>query len=398
MNLRLPLLCAALCALVAALPARAQNHEFLYDLRSAVVEYQVTTSGRGLDSSGTDTLWIADKGRRTARLQKHLTGRSKGSETENLSLLLDGWVYNLDLKKRTGVRMSMEQMQKMAAQATGQPLGKDYIERNGGRMLPPEEFLGRMCEVFEFKGFKTWAYKGVPLKTEGAMMGMKTSMVATRFEENATIPAGRFDIPKDIKIEDMPDMSALIGGMMSGRPPAEDNGDEEIAPRKPNKPAPRKPEVDEPAPDAPPPAKPKLFLKQPPKPQRTEGAAVRLSFEEFGAIVSKIHVPGYTTMAPESSDGAHMVNLLDTRGRALGVSVLPLSVAEGMESRAALKVDSRFEHQGHAAISGVLTDAVEGDSSIVLVRYPERKLALLVRSAPGATKEELLKLLEQIDL
>lgn len=401
---RLPLVCLVLCALVAALPARAESPDFQYGLSSGVVEYQVTTTGRGLDSTGTDTLWFTDKGRKSARLQKHTPTRSKTGETEMLNLLVDGWVYNLDLKKKTGMRMSLEQAKRMAEQAGMQGMdkgyAKDFIEKNGGRMLPPEEFLGRTCEVFEFKGFKTWAYKGVALKTEGTMMGMKTSMVATRIEENASIPASRFDIPKDIKVEDMPDLSAMFGGLMSGRSPA-GAGDEADAPRKPNKPAPRKPVVEEPMPDAPPPpvVKPKPLPKPAPKPApKLDGTSVRLSFEEFREIAGKLHVPGYTTMAPESAGGGHLVNLIDTRGGALGVTILPLAIADGLEKSEALKVDSKFDHQGHAAIAGVLVDKDEGDSSIVLVRYPERKLAILVSGTPVKPKEELLKLLEQIDL
>ena len=392
MNLRLPLVCAALCALVAALPARAQKIEYLYGLNSAIVEYQVTTTGRGMDSTGTDTLWMDDKGRKSARLQKHLTGRRKNGETENLSLLIDGWIYNLDLKKRTGMKMSMEQAMKMAASAGAQAYVKDYIETNGGRVLPPEDFLGHTCDVFEFKGFKTWAYKGVALKTEGAMMGVKTSMVATRFEENASIPADRFDIPKDIKIEEMPDMSGLIGGMLSGGLPADD---EDNAPRKPNKPAPRNHEVAESTQGA----AAVLASKPISKPAPSDGiGGVQLTAGEFRDLITKIRVPGYTAMPPESADGGHAANLIDSRGGALGVKVLPLSAAEQFEKNPGLKLDPRFDHQGHAAVSGVLGDKDEGDSSIVLVRYPERKLALLVSSNPVKPTAELLKLLAQIDL
>ena len=46
----------------------------------------------------------------------------------------------------------------------------------------------------------------------------------------------------------------------------------------------------------------------------------------------------------------------------------------------------------------MLADPNEGDSAVVLVRYPERKLALLVSSTPVKPKEELLKVLAQIEL
>ena len=412
---RFSLVCVALCALVAALPARAQKTEYLYGVRSAIVEYQTTTAGKGINSTGTETLWFDGSGRRFARLDKKTNttkgfGRAKTEESENLSLLLDGWIYNADLKTKTGMKMSLEQAKKMAdsfgkqkgAQGaqSGQAYAKEFVERNGGRWLPPEEFLGRTCEVCELWGFKTWTYKGVMLKTEGTVMGVKSTTVATRFEENASMPAGRFDLPKDVKFEEMPDLSALMGGLMSGRPPAGAEGDdEEVAPRKSTKPAPKKRVVEEePAPEEPP-----AVVKPKPKPtpkltRKVDPAAVRLSFEEFGELVSKLRVPGHTVMAPESAGGGHMVNLLDTYGGALGVTVLPLAIADGLEKSDALKVDSRFNHQGHAAIAGILADPADGDSSVVLVRYPERKLALLLSSTPVAPKEELLKLLEQIDL
>ncbi|MBK8477326.1 MAG: hypothetical protein IPL39_13820 [Opitutaceae bacterium] len=401
---RLSFVCVALCALVAALPVRAQKMEYLYGVRSAIVEYQTTTVGSGINSTGTETFWFDSSGSRYARLDKKTNttkvfGRTKTEVSENLSLLLDGWIYNADLTKKTGMKMSLEQAKKMAdsfgkqkgAQGaqSGQAYAKEFVERNGGRWLAPEVFLGRTCEVCELWGFKTWTYKGVMLKSEGTVMGVKSTTVATRFEENASMPAGRFDLPKGVKFEEMPDMSALLGGLMAGQPPPGADNDEEAAPApKPvKKPAPKKPVVDEEAP-AP-------VVKPKPAPK---GDGVKLNSTEFGALIGKIRVPGYTAMAPESAGGGHTVNLLNTRGGALVVTVLPLSVADGLEASGAFKVDSKFDYQGHAAISGIRADPFEGDSSIVLVRYPERKLALLLSSNPVQSKEELLKLLEQIAL
>lgn len=401
---RLSLVCVALCALVAALPARAQKMEYLYGVRSAIVEYQTTTVGSGINSTGTETFWFDSSGSRYARLDKKTNttkvfGRTKTEVSENLSLLLDGWIYNADLTKKTGMKMSLEQAKKMAdsfgkqkgAQGaqSGQAYAKEFVERNGGRWLAPEVFLGRTCEVCELWGFKTWTYKGVMLKSEGTVMGVKSSTVATRFEENASMPAGRFDLPKDVKFEEMPDMSALLGGLMAGQPPPGADNDEEDAPAaKPvKKPAPKKPVVEEEAP-AP-------VVKPKPAPK---GDGVKLNSAEFGALIGKIRVPGYTAMAPESEDGRHTVNLINSRGAALGVTVLSLSGAEQFEKKSGLKLDPKFDHQGHAAVSGVLANKDEGDSSVVLVRYPERKLALLLSSNPVQPKEELLKLLGQIAL
>ncbi len=408
MSLRYPLLLLVLGVFCAALPAAPQKKEYLFELNSAIVEYQTTTTGKGINATGTETFWIGDSGRKTARLQKmtnttKVFGRTKTEATENMSWLLDGWIYNADLKKKTGMKMSLEQAERMAKQLgkgaqgdTGRAFVKDFVEKNGGKMLPSEQFLGRTCVVFELWGFKTWTFKGVMLKTEGAMMGVTTTSVATKFEENASVPASVFQLPKDVKFEDMPDLSGMLGALMGGgQPPAA----EEPAPaRQPTKAEPRKPATQEKS-DAAPAPKPAAEKKPAPKPApKSESPSVRLSSEEFGEIAAKLRVAGHTTMAPESEGGGHTVNLIDTRGGAMGVTVLPLKIAEGLEKSPSLKVESKFEHQGHAAIAGVLADPNEGDSAVVLVRYPERKLALLVSSTPVKPKEELLKLLEQIDL
>ncbi|HLP01119.1 MAG TPA: hypothetical protein VK163_03775 [Opitutaceae bacterium] len=395
MHLRLPLLCTLLLAFVAAAPARAEKNEFLLGLNSAMVEYQVTTTGRGVNSTGTDTLWVADQGRKSARLQKRFKSNGK-VESEQLGLLLDGWIYSIDLPKKTGMKMSLQQAQDMAkrfgkgAQGEGQAFVKDFVEKNGGKILPPEEFLGRTCDVFEVWGMKTWAYKGVPLKTEGATMGIKTSMVATKFEENPSIPASRFEIPAGVKIEDMPDLSGLLGGIMAGRPPGGGEGEEAPAVQKPVK----KPVAEAPAKPAPE-AKPAPISKPKPAPQ-ADPNAVGLSLAEFREAIAKVHVKGYTTMAAESADGALKVNLLDTKGGALSITALPLAIFDALEAHPNLKIESKFDHEGHPAFAGVLNDPDDGPTGVVIVKYPERKLTLVVGSTPVKDKEVLQGVLEQV--
>ncbi|HLP08250.1 MAG TPA: hypothetical protein VK178_08790 [Opitutaceae bacterium] len=397
MQFRLPLLCTLLLAFVAAAPARAEKNEFLLGLNSAMVEYQVTTTGRGANSTGTDTLWVAEQGRKSARLQKRFKSNGK-VESESLGLLLDGWIYSIDLVKKTGMKMSLQQAQDMAKRfgkgaqgQDGQAFVKDFVEKNGGKILPAEEFLGRTCDVFEVWGMKTWAYKGVALKTEGTVMGIKTSMVATKFEENPSIPASRFEIPAGVKIEDMPDLSAMLGGMMAGRPPAGGaEGEEAPATQKPIK----KPVTDGPAKPAPD-AKPAPIAKPKPAP-KADPNAVGLSLAEFREAIAKVHVKGYTTMAAESADGALKVNLLDTKGGALSITALPLAIFDALETHPNLKIDSKFDHEGHAAFAGVLNDPDDGPTGVVIVKYPERKLTLVIGSTPAKDKEVLENLLGQI--
>ena len=56
----------------------------------------------------------------------------------------------------------------------------------GGKKIGTEKFLGKQTDIWEIKqmGTKSWVWKGVTLKTESNMMGMKINIVATKISEN----------------------------------------------------------------------------------------------------------------------------------------------------------------------------------------------------------------------
>ncbi len=410
MKLRLPFLVLLVSTLVSVLPAKEEKTEFLFEMRSATVEYETSTVGKGVNTTGTEVFSFVDRGQKSCRRSKatnttKFLGRTKTEETNTNAIIRDGWIYTFDEKTRTGTKMSMEQVQQMAqsmgkgAQGqTARGYAKEFVENNGGQWLGTEEFLGRKCDVFTLWGFKTWAYKGVPLKTEGTMMGITTRTVATKFDENAAVPASMFEIPDDIQFQDMSQMMGMLGGLFGGG----SKGQQAQPAAEPETRRTKGKAVveEEPAEDAPSP-KPEPVKKKKAEPKKVvkkaDPRAVGVSEEKFAKIVAKLHVSGHTTMAPESLGGGHTVNLIDTKGGAMGVTLLPLEVADGLEQSDSLKVESNFKHDGHGALAGILKGD-EGDSSIVMVRYPEKKLALLVSSNPVRPKEELMALLTQIEL
>jgi hypothetical protein len=85
------------------------------------------------------------------------------------------------------------------------------IEKEGGKILANETFLGKDCIVVEVteqgdegQSMKTkmWYYKGIPLK----MANDFYTMEATKFEENISIPDNKFEVPAGIEIAEMPSM------------------------------------------------------------------------------------------------------------------------------------------------------------------------------------------------
>jgi hypothetical protein len=72
-----------------------------------------------------------------------------------------------------------------------------------------ETLLGKTCDKFSmnYEKMKTKAnysvWKGIALKTEMDMMGMKVNMIATKLEENATIAADKFEVPAGVNIKEI---------------------------------------------------------------------------------------------------------------------------------------------------------------------------------------------------
>ncbi len=86
---------------------------------------------------------------------------------------------------------------------------KQMIEKEGGKIVGNETFLGKNCIVVEMnkdgQSMKMWYYKGIPLKMTNPVFTLE----ATKFEENASIPSSKFEVPKDIKFSELPTMPKM---------------------------------------------------------------------------------------------------------------------------------------------------------------------------------------------
>ena len=84
---------------------------------------------------------------------------------------------------------------------------KDIAKEMNIKKVGTQSFLGKTCDKYtidfkkqQMKGsYLVW--NGIALKTEMTVMGMKTTIEATKIEENPTIPADKFEVPKGIKIQ-----------------------------------------------------------------------------------------------------------------------------------------------------------------------------------------------------
>jgi len=85
--------------------------------------------------------------------------------------------YMVNLDDNTATKMENPMLKGFEGQDLTE-MGEKMLKQMGGKKIGSEKFLGRPTEIWEIKqmGTKSWIWKGVPLKSELNMMGMKISM------------------------------------------------------------------------------------------------------------------------------------------------------------------------------------------------------------------------------
>ena len=130
-------------------------------------------------------------------------------------MIEDGeWSYMIDLEAKTGYKSKSGESEddpKDLIKSDDEVTFRQMIEKEGGKILANETFLGKDCIVVEISeksddgkalATKMWYYKGIPLK----MSNKSYTMEATKFEENVSIPASKFEVPAGITMSEMPAM------------------------------------------------------------------------------------------------------------------------------------------------------------------------------------------------
>lgn len=194
--------------------AGSSNNETA-DYSTIVVTYENTVDMMGVKTTTNETVWNdIDKNRKATYTSTITNFMGQNTKEETLSIENGDWGYNINLKDKTGTKGNIKEMKEMAtALAAGLAMSgdlknlkslKDFVESNGGKMLPNETILGKECTVYELMGTKQWMYKGMVLK---ATMGDKVMMNAVKVEENIKIPDEKFEVPTGITITDAPEMN-----------------------------------------------------------------------------------------------------------------------------------------------------------------------------------------------
>ncbi len=191
--------------------ANAQNQLKRYDVKSGIVEYSTTISGKVMVSkvngNGTEKLFFKDWGAvelkeseltQTTTVKIFGKGKTETENTHTINKLDNGESYFVDFEKEqiyARSDMAMAMTKAFHPDADAGDVGKNMLQGMGGEKIGNEKFLGFNCEVWEFSGGKQWLYKGVMLKIEMKVLGISTVTHAKSARFDINVADGYFKLP-----------------------------------------------------------------------------------------------------------------------------------------------------------------------------------------------------------
>lgn len=165
-----------------------------YAIKSGIVEYKTRMMGMDMKQ----TLTFDDYGAKEATdVEMDMMGVKMHTQT----ITKDGFIYTLDLQKKTGTKIK-GQSPDIDFENLSEQMVKDMNLKKEGT----EEFLGKTCEKISIDYTKMklkgtyLVYKGIVLKMDAEMGSTKMNLIGEKFIENPEIPASKFEVPADVKI------------------------------------------------------------------------------------------------------------------------------------------------------------------------------------------------------
>ncbi len=206
----------SLAVLLVSCNGNSQNTLKRYEVKSGIVKYTNTISGKILGGkvkgSGTENLYFKNWGAvelkevqsaQTTTMKFFGKVKTETTSTHAINKLDNGESYLADFDKKityVGRDLAMDMFKKSGTDAG--KTGKNMLESVGGKIIGNENVLGYNCDVWDINGAKQWMYKGVVLKLDITVFGIRTLTVATSAKFDVSVAASNFKLP-DFPIQKM---------------------------------------------------------------------------------------------------------------------------------------------------------------------------------------------------
>ena len=179
-----------------------------YDVKSGKIDYSIQANGNIMGMSQVSTVGkkriiFAEYGikklEEEVKVEKQtVMGETKTHKTHTLMYMNGAVLYKVDFKKKIIYRMKNQGMAMANALGSGKnakETGLAMMKSMGGKKIGTDKVLGYTCDVWDLMGVKQCIYKGIPLKIESNMMGLKSAEVATKAEFDIGISEKSFKLP-----------------------------------------------------------------------------------------------------------------------------------------------------------------------------------------------------------
>jgi hypothetical protein len=341
--------------------ANAQQQAKRFAVKSAHIEYQLDGS-----TKGTRTIWFDNYGDQFYQEEKSTTttkmfGMTNTEEKHTKYYQNGEQFFSVDLLEGSGTKGKLpyysdaQEFANGLTEAQAKEIEEQVMNSMGGEQLGTENILGKKCEIISVMGFKSWIYKGMVLKTEGSLMGVKTKEIVTSLKENIAVPKSTFEAPTNIEYQDLQAMQAQYYGEMEGN--YEDEDEEQETP-------------------------------------------LTFPYDKFVSATSKVNYPGYSKASSMNMTSKYMV--MHLKGMANSLTILASSY-DDKPSDEEIKNDTKnaeiFKLDGHKAYFGQASDEDSGENAnmnVLSIEYPEHNIIVSIVSSPQLSKGEMTKVYKQL--
>ncbi len=187
----------------------------MYEVKSGKITYEIKASGEVMAGATTQTIgkkrvifdaYGANNLTEENKIEKtNIMGQKKTTKTHTMVYMKEGMVYHVNFDHRRIMRMGNMGLAMAGLMGSGQNMkqsGEEMMKKMGGKKTGTDKVLGYSCDVWEMMGTKQCIYKGIPLRVQTDVMGIKSTEVATKAEFDISLSKDDFKLP-DFPIYDM---------------------------------------------------------------------------------------------------------------------------------------------------------------------------------------------------
>lgn len=199
--------------LSASIYAQKKSNYKVFPFKSGIIKYQKTGK-----TSGTTTKYIDDYGYKQADYGESITKffGHKTKEKEG-TILIGPNVFAIDYKNNT-VNKSKNPVYETYANSKGnyEELGRKSMKMLGySDSGKTETILGKKCEIWTGSLGEICAWKGLALRSQTKILGMKMEEIATSISTDVKVPKDKFEVPKGLEIQETETPEGLQEGLNS---------------------------------------------------------------------------------------------------------------------------------------------------------------------------------------